>query len=146
MAPTPRIVFMANSLRVGGSQSVLLQLADIALSQGWEVIVASKGGPLEETFVRRGARCVTLPIREGLAEPTSMLATRPSSAIKASISLLAVHRLSRLLSGPSPTLVHASQPWPVAVAALACKRTGRPLIWHVHGTTAVEMPPQFPRL
>lgn len=139
----PRIIFVTNSLRVGGSQSVLLELVDIAVVAGWDVVVASKGGPLRRAFTDQGAVCVDLLMREGVA-PRPSSALSPLEAAKTGVSLVAGLRLARLASGPVPTLVQASQPWPLALAALASRRTRRPLLWHVHGTSAVEMPPPFP--
>lgn len=131
-----RIVFVCDTLRVGGSQSVVIQLVRIAQSSGFDVVVASRGGPLAEQVARVGARVVTVLMRGGIAGGDRSLI----GAAKTAASAFAVAQLAALCSS-RPTVVHASQPWPVSVGAAAALVTRRPLIWHAHGTTPVETPP-----
>lgn len=134
-----RIVFVCNALRLGGSQSVLRELVRLAVSANMEAIVASRGGELETEMQHLGARTVTILVREGTARRTG---SRLGSAVKTGASLMGVAQLAALLR-PRKTLVHASQPWPVSLAASAALLAHAPLIWHAHGTTAVEMPPAW---
>lgn len=142
-SPTPpsrgRVVFVCNSLRIGGSQTVLLELVRTAVSAGFEAIVASRGGELAPRFADAGARVTRLPVRGGAAGGNTF---RPVSVFKTSVSMIGLLQLSALCSRKR-TVLHASQPWPVAIASGASKLTGKPLIWHAHGTTSVEMPPAW---
>jgi glycosyltransferase involved in cell wall biosynthesis len=132
-----RIVIVCNALRIGGSQSVIRELVRIATNAGYEVTVASGGGVLEQEIERAGATHIRLTVREGVAVGDRR---GPVSAVKTVASLVGVAQLVAACRGAS-TLIHASQPWPVAAAAVAALVVGRPLVWHAHGTTAVEMPP-----
>ena len=137
----PRLLFVLNSLRVGGSQKVVYELASTARDEGWDVIVAGKGGPWSRTSRRSVADAYGCGCGRVLPFPRQV--AWPTNALKAGVSLAAVQRLATP-ELPGPAVVHASHPWPTSLAALACRSTGRPLLWHVHGTSAVETPPQMP--
>ena len=132
----PRVVFVGNSLRVGGSQAVTLELVRAAIDAGFEAVVASRGGEMAPVFAAAGALTVTLIIREGVAAEE---AARITSMAKTAVSSAAVVQLAGLCARQR-TLLHASQPWPVAIASYAARLTRTPLVWHAHGTTDVEMP------
>ncbi len=134
-----RIIFLCNALRMGGSQSVFLRLTRAARDAGFEVILASRGGELAPRFRQEGARIVRIIAREGAADTGD----RSLAAMtKAAASLVGVAQVASLVRRPG-VLLHASQPWPVAVAAAAAVGSSAPVIWHAHGTTAVEMPPAW---
>jgi hypothetical protein len=137
--PKARIVFVCNPLRVGGSPTVFLELARAAVGAGFEAIVASWGGELAAQFAEAGAQVVRLPVRRGIAPGRSGSLV---SMAKTAASTLGIARLVSLCTH-RPTVLHASQPWPVAIAAAASRLSGRPLVWHAHGTTSVEMPPAW---
>lgn len=141
MPKRSRIVFVTNSLRLGGSQTVLLELVRAATECGFEAIVASRGGLLKPTFQHSGARVLNLLMREGRAAEKTPYVLR---AAKTAASFVAVARLTRVSLGRR-TLLQASQPVPVGLASLASCLTGAPLVWLAHGTSDVEMPPTFLR-
>jgi glycosyltransferase involved in cell wall biosynthesis len=131
------IVFAFNAMRVGGSQSVILELVRAAAAAGFAPVVASRRGRLAPQFLAAGAQVVPLLMREGTAADRG-----PLSVVKTVVSFGAVTQIATIRRG-QPILVHASQPWPVAFAAMACLSRRAPLIWHAHGTTAVEIPPAW---
>lgn len=134
-----RIVFVSNSLRMGGSQRVLLELVHAAIGSGLEVVVASRGGELAPAFRKAGARVLTLLMREGCAAERG----EPSlSSLKTVVSMASVAQLAPLCRGQR-TLLHASQPWPTGIASIVSGLSGAPLVWHAHGTSEVEIPAAF---
>ena len=62
------------STRAFGIVSSRLRLVDRALSEGWDVVVASQPDGTEETLTRRGARFCSLPLYRGWLAPSDFRA------------------------------------------------------------------------
>lgn len=141
----PALTIVLNSLRVGGSQSAALALARGAVDRGWDVTVASRGGALTPEFTRLGVRTIRLVMREGTADGRRHDSSRILNGLRTAASCVAVIQLWWHIVRVRG-VIHVSQPWPSAVCSVVGLCCHVPVIWHVHGTSDVEMPPAFPSL
>lgn len=141
----PTILIALNSLGIGGSQTVAVNLARLAHSSGWNVIVVGRDGIQSEVLRREGIETFWTPIRQGTAwdaGSATRLRNWPNIAreLVKTLGSLAGVLLLLMRTYRKVDVIHASQPWPTAIAVICGVLTRIPVVWHVHGTSRVEMP------
>ncbi len=111
------ILQLLPSLRVGGVERGVLDLAKGLLARGHQVSVVSSGGPLVPRLTALGAAHVTLPVHE--KSLASMWACVPA--------------VESIIRSAGIDLVHARSRVPAWIGWCAARRTQRPFVTTAHG-------------
>ncbi len=111
-----RLLYIIDSLRIGGAETLLLDLLDEAQKRGDQAKVAYfTPGPLEEEVARRGVDAVRLS-QHGLRDPRAML------------------RALRLMRDWNPNIVHTHLTKSDLVGQLAARCLSRHRVMTLHNT------------
>ncbi|GBQ83637.1 glycosyltransferase [Gluconacetobacter johannae DSM 13595] len=120
----PVILQVLPALDAGGIEQGTIEMADAIVRAGGAALVASAHGRLVPRLRHVGATHLPLDLRS--KNPLTILAN--------------ARRLARLIAEHGVTLVHARSRAPGWSAALACRRTGVPLVTTWHGVYRENVP------
>ncbi|MBB2202940.1 glycosyltransferase family 4 protein [Gluconacetobacter tumulisoli] len=120
----PVILQVLPALDAGGIEQGTIEMADAIIRAGGTALVASAGGRLVPRLRHVGALHLQIDLRS--KNPLTILAN--------------ARRLARLIADHDVALVHARSRAPGWSAALACRRTGIPLVTTWHGVYRENVP------
>ncbi len=115
-----RVLLLTNHLNHGGITAYLLNLVGVlGKKDGFEYVVASRGGEFKEVFSKQGARHIKIP-----------LTTKCEVSPKVFLSFL---KLKSLVNSIGIDVIHANTRVTQVVASLLSLATGKPYISTCHG-------------
>lgn len=136
------IVLLFNAFRQGGSQTYASELALQLVAKGYRIEVVAKNGIAKEIFDHKHIKVKTINWYENANEASDSILI----LVKKVISFFLLLPLIIRFQIRKPTLIIASQPWPIFYATILAPKS-IPIIPLIHGYTNVEFPPiQFPKI
>ncbi len=156
------IMFIINTMRLGGSESYVLSLAKELKQRGHKIVVLSSGGELVEELTRTGILHYTVSIPKHGSHSTKPVVKHDLYTLSVMASLLmkmkrvvfrrkpwkisykllaSLTQLRKIIRENGIDIINSQQPGPTLLAYLASKLTHVPFVITVHGISQDGFPP-----